>query len=126
MARRRDRGDHRGRLDGSRPAPTLVHKATAMELRDAIDQITTIRSQLAATESLRSLRALPVALSGLLAVLAAIAQASYIEDPLLAPHQYLTLWVGSAMLSGIAAIIVMLRRARRFPSALSVANARLA
>ena len=97
-----------------------------MELRDAIDQITTIRCQLAATEGLRSLRAVPVALSGLLALLAAVVQAHYIEDPLQAPHQYLTLWVGSAVLSGIAAFIVVMRRAQRCPSALSVANARLA
>ena len=33
-----------------------------MELRDALDQITTIRSQLAATNHLQSLRAIPVAL----------------------------------------------------------------
>ena len=97
-----------------------------MELRDAIDQITTIRTQLAATERLRSLRALPVAFSGLLAVLAALVQAHYIDDPLRVPHQYLTLWVGSAIVSGIAACIVVVRRAQRFPSALSVANARLA
>ena len=97
-----------------------------MELRDAIDQISTIRTQLAATERLRSLRALPVAFSGLLAVLAAIAQAHYIADPLRVPHQYLTLWVGSAFVSGIAASIVVIRRAQRYPSALSVANARLA
>lgn len=97
-----------------------------MELRDAIDQISTIRTQLAATERLRSLRAIPVALSGLLAVLAAIVQARWIADPMLVPHQYLALWVGSAVLSGIAATIVVMRRAQRCPSALSVENARLA
>ena len=43
-----------------------------MELRDAFDQITTIRTQLAATERLRSLRAIPIALSGLMAVAAAM------------------------------------------------------
>jgi hypothetical protein len=97
-----------------------------MELRDAIDQISTIRTQLAATERLRSLRALPVAFSGLLAVLAALAQAHYIDDPLRVPHQYLTLWIGSAFVSGLAATYVVIRRAQRYPSALSVANLRLA
>ncbi|HEX5050992.1 MAG TPA: hypothetical protein VFZ65_04405 [Planctomycetota bacterium] len=97
-----------------------------MELRDAIDQISTIRTQLAATEHLRSLRSVPVALSGLLALLAAVAQAQWLGDPMLDPGDYLTLWVGSAVLSGIVATVVVLRRAQRCPSALSVANARLA
>ncbi|MEO6597861.1 MAG: hypothetical protein ABIP94_24210 [Planctomycetota bacterium] len=97
-----------------------------MELRDAIDQISTIRTQLAATEHLRSLRSVPVALSGLLALCAAIVQARWLGDPRLAPGDYLALWVGSAALSGIVASVVVLRRAQRCPSALSVANARLA
>ena len=56
-----------------------------MELRDAIDQITTIRSQLAATEHLKSLRAIPVAFSGVLAIAAALVQTFWLEAPLDSP-----------------------------------------
>lgn len=97
-----------------------------MELRDAIDQITTIRTQLAATERLRSLRAVPVALSGAMAFAAAAAQGSLIADPAAEPNRYLLLWTGTALLSGIAASVEVVRCAHRSESALGVANARLA
>ncbi len=97
-----------------------------MELRDAIDQISMIRSQLAATERLRSLRAVPVALSGALAVLAAIVQPVLVRDPLMQPDRYLLLWCSAAVVSGIVAGVVVARRALRSPGALSAANARLA
>lgn len=97
-----------------------------MELRDAIEQITTIRTQLAATERLRSLRAVPVALSGAMAFLAAVAQGRLIADPAAEPDRYLLLWLGTALLSGIAASVEVARRAHRSESALGLANARLA
>lgn len=97
-----------------------------MELDDAIAQITTIRTQLAATEHLRSLRALPVAASGLLAVAGAIAQPWLAADPLRDPATYLWLWCGLAVFSGLLATLVVVRRVLRCPGALSIANARLA
>jgi len=97
-----------------------------MELRDAIDQISTIRTQLAATERLRSLRAIPVALSGLLAVVAAVTQSLWLGDPMVDTRRYLALWCGTAVVSGIAASVVVLRRVQRSDSALGIANARLA
>ncbi len=97
-----------------------------MELRDAIDQISTIRTHLAATERLRSLRAVPVALSGVLAIAAAVVQPFWVPDPLADPGAWLTLWCGAALVSGVAAIAVVLRRVHRCPSSLTAANARLA
>lgn len=97
-----------------------------MELRDAFDQITTIRTQLAATERLRSLRAIPIALSGLLAVAAAAVQGHLIDGAAAQPHVYLALWVGTAIVCGTVASMVGLRRARLSDSALDVANLRLA
>lgn len=97
-----------------------------MELRDAIDQITTIRSQLAATEHLKSLRAIPVALSGLLAIAAAIAQTLWLEHPLDYPRRYLLLWCGAAIISGVLASVVVARRTLRCPGELSAANAWMA
>ena len=97
-----------------------------MELRDAIDQITTIRSQLAATEHLKSLRAIPVALSGVLAIAAAIAQTLWLENPIDYPRRYLMLWCGAAVISGVLAAVVVTRRTFRCPGELSAANAWLA
>lgn len=97
-----------------------------MELRDAIDQITTIRSQLAATEHLKSLRAIPVALSGVLAIAAAIAQSLWLENPIENPRRYLMLWCGAAVISGVLAAVVVARRTYRCPGELSAANAWLA
>jgi len=99
---------------------------STMELRDAIDRISAIHTQLAATEQLRSLRAVPVAFSGLLAITAALVQPGLVGDPLQDPAAYLLLWCGAAIASGVVAAAVVLRRALRTPGALSVANARLA
>lgn len=97
-----------------------------MELRDAFDHLTTIRTQLAATERLRSLRAVPVALSGVMAVAAAAAQHAFVGDPLRQPSLYLALWVGTAIICGTAAGVVVARRAHLSASRLDVANLRLA
>jgi hypothetical protein len=97
-----------------------------MELRDAIDQITTISSQLAATERLKSLRAIPVAISGVLAIAAAITQTLWLENPVDFPRRYLLLWCGTAVISGIVACVVVARRTYRCSGELSAANAWLA
>ncbi|MBM4060159.1 MAG: hypothetical protein FJ265_03545 [Planctomycetes bacterium] len=97
-----------------------------MELRDAIDQITTIRTQLAATERLRGLRAVPVALSGAMAIAAAVAQGCLIQHPLAEPARYLLLWTGTALLAGAFAAVEVVSRTRRSDSALGTANLRLA
>lgn len=94
-----------------------------MELRDAFDQISTIRIQLAATDRLRGLRAVPIALSGGLALLAAAAQALWIPDPARSPTPYLVLWIGTAVISALAAGLELARRVRSSGSQLSVANA---
>lgn len=97
-----------------------------MELDDAIAQISTIRSHLAATEHLRSLRALPVAVSGVLAAAAAVLQPWWCPEPLRDPGAYLSLWCGVAGVSGALAAAVVVRRTARCPGSLSAANARLA
>lgn len=97
-----------------------------MELRDAFDQLTTIRTQLAATERLRSLRAVTVAASGFAALAVATLQPYLVDDPRNAPAGYLGLWIGTALLCGVAAVIALARRARQSDSALGVANLRLA
>jgi hypothetical protein len=90
-----------------------------MELRDALTQISEIRRQMARTEVFRGYRAMPVAFSGLLAVTAALFQAAFIADPASELPAYLTLWVGTAILSALTAGLEMAIRARNSSSPLT-------
>lgn len=83
-----------------------------MELREALTQITEIRAQLARTEVFRGYRAMPVAFSGCVAILAAAIQGVTIADPEAQMGAYLVLWVGAAVVSGLAAGLEMMIRAR--------------
>jgi predicted membrane channel-forming protein YqfA (hemolysin III family) len=67
---------------------------------------------LARTEVFRGYRAAPVAFSGLLALAAASVQAAWITDPASQIPAYLALWVGSAVVSGLAAGAGMALRGR--------------
>ena len=66
------------------------------------------------------------AVSGLLAIAAAIGQTFWLEEPLEYPRRYLLLWCGAALISAILASIVVARRTLRCPGELSVANAMMA
>jgi hypothetical protein len=83
-----------------------------MELREALTQITEIRLQLARTEVFRGYRAMPVAFSGCVALLAASIQAATIPDPAGRIGAYLVLWTGAAIVSVLAAGLEMMIRAR--------------
>jgi hypothetical protein len=87
-----------------------------MELRDALAQISEIRLQLARTEVFRGYRALPVAFSGVLALVTAGFQAVWIPQPTRALNEYLTLWIGAAAISAVAAGIEMIARNRSLAS----------
>jgi hypothetical protein len=87
-----------------------------MELRDALTQITEIRLQLARTEVFRGYRAMPVAFSGGVALLAAAIQAVTIPDPAVGVGPYLGLWIGAAIVSALAAGLEMMIRARNSAS----------
>jgi hypothetical protein len=90
-----------------------------MELREALTQITEIRLQLARTEVFRGYRAMPVAFSGVVALVAGLVQAATIADPV--PHvgAYLSLWIGVAVISGAAAGLEMMVRARNASSSMT-------
>src|ERR1700722_10038531 len=90
-----------------------------MELRDALTQITEIRLQLARTEIFRGYRAMPVAFSGGVAVLAAVIQTATIADPAVQLGPYLVLWIGAAVVSGLAAGLEMMIRARNSASTMT-------
>ncbi|CAN5898774.1 hypothetical protein BH23PLA1_BH23PLA1_37130 [soil metagenome] len=84
-----------------------------MELQEALNQISQIRRQMARVEVFRGYRAVPVAGSGLLAIVAAGLQAAWIEKPTERMPEYLALWLGAAGISLLWALVEMARRARR-------------
>jgi hypothetical protein len=90
-----------------------------MELRDALTQITEIRLQLARTEVFRGYRAMPVAFSGGVALLAALIQTATIADPVAGIGAYLGLWIGAAVVSALAAGLEMMIRARNAASTMT-------
>jgi len=85
----------------------------ATELREAMSQIAEIRQQIARTELFRGYRSVPVAFSGVLAGLAAVAQSIWIPHPMLEIRWYLTLWLSVAAVGIFAAGLEMALRARR-------------
>jgi hypothetical protein len=87
-----------------------------MELHDALTQISEIRRQMARTEVFRGYRAVPVAFSGLLALLAGTIQAAWVPAPAERLTSYLALWVGAAVISAIGAGTEMTLRARQSAS----------
>jgi len=91
-------------------------KQRSMELRDALTQISEIRLQMARTEVFRGYRAMPVAFSGVLALAAAGFQAVWIREPTTELSSYLTLWIGAAVISAVAAGTEMVIRVRNSAS----------
>lgn len=89
-----------------------------MELRDALAQIAEIRKKVVQAEQFRGYRALPLAFSGVLALLAACCQSLWLPDPLLNMPAYLSLWVGAAALSMVATGWEMVCSVRRSGSEL--------
>lgn len=84
-----------------------------MELRDALAQISEIRLRMARAEVFRGYRALTTAVSGLLALAAAGAQALWIADPAAELATYLLLWCGAAALCGLVVAADLVVRWRR-------------
>ena len=70
-----------------------------MELREALDQISQIRVQMAQTTVFRGYRSLTVGFSGVLGVSAAVGQAIWLPRPLDHLDSYALLWLGVAALA---------------------------
>lgn len=84
-----------------------------MDLRDALSQIAEIRSRVAAAERFRGYRAVPVALTGALAVIAALFQPLLVPNPAEQPDRYLGLWLGTAAVAtAVAGSGIWLRHRR--------------
>lgn len=81
-----------------------------MELREALARLGDIQQRLSDAEVYRGYRAIPVAASGLLAGVAAIAQSAWLPHPSAQPSAYLLLWSSVAALSiGLTGLCILLR-----------------
>ncbi len=89
-----------------------------MELREALDQISAIRQQMAHAQVFRGYRAATTAATAGLAGLAALAQARFVPDPARNIDGYLYLWCGTALLSALLVGVEMALRSRRAGSSL--------
>ena len=91
-----------------------------MELREALTQISEIRRQMARSQVFRGYRAAPAAFSGVLALVTAAAQATFVPEPAQTIASYLALWTGTAILSVAVTFLVMVSRSRLSDSPLKV------
>jgi hypothetical protein len=96
----------------------VVEAKAVLELRDALNQIAEIRQQVARTVVFRGYRALPVALSGLLAFGAAGLQVCGLPDAKDHPLPFFALWIGTAFVSVLGTGVELVYRLRRSASAL--------
>lgn len=81
-----------------------------MNLREAFDNLAAIRQRLAESELFRGYRALPVAVSGLLAIAAGLLQSIIVPEPTREVPLYVSIWLGAAFLSMAAAGVTMWMR----------------
>lgn len=84
-----------------------------MQLRDALDQISLIREQIARTQTFRGYRWASTTFTGLIAVAAAGMQCVLVPDPALHLARYLAVWLAAAVVSLVAVGIEMALRVRR-------------
>lgn len=90
-----------------------------MELDDALSQIAEIRRQVARVRLFRGYRAVPVAFSGVLALLAGGVQARWLPDAARRPAAFLALWIGVAAVSIVVTAGEMAWRLTRSSSLLA-------
>jgi hypothetical protein len=81
-----------------------------MDLREALDSIADIRRRMAETEVFRGYRAIPVAFSAILALLAGFLQPTLLPRPEQDVPGYVALWSSVALLSIAAAGLAMFLR----------------
>jgi hypothetical protein len=84
-----------------------------MHLREALDQIADIRQQMARSQAFNGYRSLTTALTGVLAIVAALAQARWISEPMRHIDRYLTIWFLAAVVSIVMVAIELAIRCWR-------------
>ena len=94
--------------------------AGTTELQKALAEISAIRDQLARGMEFRGYGPRTLAGTGILALLAAAAQALWLRDPVHDVNAYLALWVGTAAVSLAIIAVETFARARRVHSGLAM------
>ena len=97
-----------------------------VELREALQQISDIRQQMARSEVFRGYRSLTVGFSGVLGLLAAAFQSQWVASPAMDLTRYLVLWVGVALVGATIAGVELFLRAKNAGSGLARSMTRLA
>jgi hypothetical protein len=96
------------------------------ELHKALEEIRSIRSQLARGTEFRGYGPLTVALTGILALAAAVAQAAWVRNPVEDSTAYLAIWIATAAVSFVTIGVETVMRAQRMHSGLAVEMVRSA
>ena len=96
------------------------------DLNKALGDISTIRKQMARTTEFRGYGPATLAATGAFAVLAAIVQKLWVQDPVSHIQAYLGIWISTAVLSATLSGAQMYARSRRLHSALSDEMIRMA
>jgi hypothetical protein len=78
-----------------------------MQLREALEQIAEIRSRMAQSEVFRGYRAIPAALSGLLALLAGMLQPLIVPEPVNHLGLYVGFWIVVASISVLMVLLTI-------------------
>ncbi len=89
------------------------------DLHNALGDISNIRRQMARSTQFRGYGPATLAGTGVVALLAAVAQAFWLPDPANHLQAYLSLWIGIAVLSSAIAGVQIYTRTRRLHSGLS-------
>ncbi len=89
------------------------------DLHNALGDISNIRRQMARSTQFRGYGPATLAGTGIVALLAATAQAFWLQDPTNHLNAYLSLWIGTAVLSSAVAGVQIHTRTRRLHSGLS-------
>ena len=103
-----------------------LNREQPVELREALQQISDIRQQMARSEVFRGYRSLTVGFSGVLGLLAAVFQSQWVPSPATDLGRYLVLWVGVALVSATIAGVELFVRAKHAGSGLARDMTRLA
>jgi hypothetical protein len=91
----------------------------ATDLHKALSEISAIRGQIARNAEFRGYGPATLTATGLLALLAALAQSYWLKDPARDPASYLSIWVPTAALSLFIISVETIVRARRLHSGLA-------
>jgi hypothetical protein len=96
------------------------------ELHKALDDISSIRKQVARSTEFRGYGPMTLAATGAFAVLAAIIQNAWVPKAGTDIRRYMTVWVATALFSAVVTGVQMYTRSRRLHSAMSDEMIRMA